>query len=155
MKVWIDADACPKMIKEFVFKVAGRLQLPVTLVANSGMFVPRSNWVSLVVVDKGVDEADRHIVENSAPGDLVVTADIPLAASLVAKGVAAINPRGTVYSTDNVHEALATRNLMHDLREEGTITGGPPPLGPKDREKFANAIDRELTRLRNAAADGG
>ena len=148
MRIWIDADACPKMIKEFVFKVSHRLKVPVVLVANSGMHVPRSNLVSLVVVGKGIDEADHHILENCALGDLVVTADIPLASSLIDKGVVAINPRGTVYTPDNVKEALATRNLMQDLREEGTLTGGPPPFGPRDREQFANGIDRELTRLR-------
>ena len=147
MRIWIDADACPKMIKDFVFKVSGRLKVPVVLVANSGIHVPRSKLVSLVVVGKAIDEADQHILENCAVGDLVVTADIPLASSLIDKGVVAINPRGTVYTTDNVKEALATRNLMQDLREEGTMSGGPPPLGPRDREKFANAIDRELTRL--------
>ncbi len=148
MRIWIDADACPRIIKDFVYKVSGRLKLPAVLVANSAIHVPRSNLVSLVVVGKGLDQADRHILANCAPGDLVVTADIPLASALIDKGAAAIDPRGTVYSPDNVKEALATRNLMQDLREEGTITGGPPPLGPRDRENFANAIDRELTRLR-------
>lgn len=147
MRIWIDADACPKMIKEFVFKVSRRLKIPVVLVANSGLHIPRSNLVSLVVVGKEIDAADRHILEHSTEGDLVVTADIPLASSLIDKGVAAINPRGMVYTPDNVKEALATRNLMQDLREEGTMPGGPPPLGPRDREVFANAIDRELTRL--------
>lgn len=147
MRIWIDADACPKMIKEFVYKVSRRLEIPVVMVANSGIPVPRSNLVSLVVVGKGMDEADHHILENCAVGDLVVTADIPLASSLIDKGVVAINPRGAVYTPDNVKEALATRDLMQGLREEGTMTGGPPPLGPRDREKFANAIDRELTML--------
>ena len=103
--------------------------------------------MSLVVVGREKDEADRHILENCAVGDLVVTADIPLASSLVDKGVVAINPRGSVYPPDNVKEALATRNLMQDLREEGMLSEGPPPLGLRDREKFADAIDRELTRL--------
>ena len=147
MKIWIDADACPKMIKEFVFKISRRLKIPVVLVANSAIHVPRSNLVSLVVVGKGIDEADRHILEACAVGDLAVTADIPLASSLVDKGVVAIDPRGGVYTPDNVKEALATRNLMHGLREEGTMQGGSPPLGPRDREKFANAMDRELTRI--------
>ena len=147
MRIWIDADACPKMIKDFVFKVSHRLQVPVILVANSGIHVPRSNRVSLVVVGKAIDEADRHILKNCAGGDLVVTADIPLASSLVDKGVVAIDPRGKVYTADNVKEALATRNLTQELREEGIMSGGPPPLGPRDREKFANAIDRELTQL--------
>ncbi len=147
MTIWIDADACPRMIKDFVFKVSRRLKLPVVLVANAGMQVPRSALVSLVVVDKGLDVADQHILTHCEGGDLVVTADIPLAAALVDKGIVAINPRGMVYTADNVQEALATRNLMTDLREEGTISGGPPPLGPRDREQFANALDRELTRL--------
>ncbi len=147
MRIWIDADACPRMIKDFVYKVSRRLKVPVILVANSGMQVPRSNLVSLVVVGKEIDEADHHILENCALGDLVVTADIPLASLLIDKGVVTINPRGTVYTSDDVKEALATRNLMQDLREEGTMSGGPPPLGSRDKEKFANAIDRELTRL--------
>lgn len=148
MKIWIDADACPKMIKEFVYKVSARLKVPVVLVANSGMHVPKSNLVSLIVVGKNIDEADHYILDQCAVGDLVVTADIPLASDLVDKGVVTINPRGNVYTPDNVKEALATRNLMYDLREEGTATGGPPPLGPRDKEKFANAIDREITKLR-------
>jgi uncharacterized protein YaiI (UPF0178 family) len=151
MKIWIDADACPNMVKEFVYRVSRRLSLPVVLVANSGIHVPRSNLVSLVVVGRALDEADRHILDHCVVGDLVVTADIPLAAALVGKGVATINPRGTVYTPDNVQEALATRNLMHSLREEGTMSGGPPPLGAREMAIFANAMDRELTRLRRRA----
>lgn len=151
MTIWIDADACPKMIKDFLFKVSSRLKIRVALVANKAIHVPRSNLVSLAVVAKGLDSADRHILEHCTPGDLVITADIPLAAALIDKGVVAINPRGTVYTLNNVKEALATRNLKQDLRDEGTMTGGPPPLGPRDREKFANAIDRELTRLRRGS----
>ena len=147
MKIWIDADACPKMIKDFIYKVSRRLEVPVILVANSGIHIPRSNLVSLMVVGKGMDEADHHILANCAVGDLVITADVPLASSLIDKGATAINPRGTVYTPDNVKEALAMRNLMQDLREEGTMSGGPPPLGPRDMAKFANAIDREMTRL--------
>ncbi len=150
MKIWIDADACPRPVKEVVFKTSIRLQIPVTLVANSAMFVPRSPLVTLQVVGGGVDEADRHIQTQAASGDLVVTADIPLAAALVEKGVVAIDPRGLVYSPNNVKEALATRNLMQDLRDSGLAQGGPAPLGPKDRERFTNALDRELTRLRKA-----
>ena len=147
MKIWIDADACPRMTKETVFKAAFRLKVPLVLVANRGMEVPRGALVSLVVVGKEIDEADRHIARHSAPGDLVVTADIPLAALLVDRGVVAIDPRGRVFTTDNVKEALATRNLMHDLRESGIQEGGPAPLGPRDREQFANALNRELTKL--------
>jgi len=151
MTIWIDADACPRMIKELVFKTSRRLKLPVVLVANSQMHVPPSNLISLVVVGKNIDEADQHILTESAVGDMVITADIPLASALVDKGVACISTRGQVYTASNVKEALATRNLMHDLREEGVMTGGPAALGPRDREQFANAIDRELTRLQRTA----
>ncbi len=152
MTIWVDADACPKMIKELVFKAAVRLKIPAILVANSGMAVPRSALIRLVVVGKSMDEADRHILAQCSVGDLVVTADIPLAAALVDKGIAAVNPRGTVYTTDNVKEALATRNLMQELRESGVMQGGPAPLGPADKAAFANALDRELTRLRKQTA---
>jgi len=147
MKIWIDADACPKMIKEFLFKACHRLKVPTILVANRSMFVPRSALVSMVVVGKGMDEADHHILEHCSENDLVVTADIPLAAALVDKGIVALNPRGRVYTTDNVKEDLATRDLMQELREGGLLQGGPPPLGQADKEKFANAFDREMTRL--------
>jgi len=147
MKIWIDADACPRMTKETVFKAAFRLKVAVELVANRGMEVPRAALVTLVVVGKEVDEADRHIAEHSAAGDLVITADIPLASKLVDQGVVAIDPRGRVFTTGNVKEALATRDLMHDLRESGIQGGGPAPLGPRDRELFANALNRELTKL--------
>jgi hypothetical protein len=151
MKIWIDADACPRMVKEVVFKAAARLGVPALLVANAPQALPRSEHISLVVVGKDVDEADRYILAHSAPSDLVVTADIPLASLLVDKGVVAVDPRGRVYSDANVKEALATRDLMHGLRESGLMQGGPPALGPKDRERFANALDRELTRLRRPA----
>lgn len=150
MRIWIDADACPRGIKDFLFKAALRLGVPATLVANSGMFVPRSPLIRLVVVGGGIDEADRYIREHSAAGDLAVSADIPLAAALVDRGVTVIDPRGTVYSANNVKEALATRNLMHDLRESGQQTRGPPPLGPNDQARFANAFDREATKLARA-----
>lgn len=148
MQIWIDADACPKMIKEFVYGASTRLNVPTVLVANSGMFVPRSPLIRLVVVGGRVDEADRYILEHCAAGDLVVSADIPLASALVDKGVAVVDPRGTVYSAGNVKEALATRNLMQELRESGLQQGGPAPLGPNDKARFANAFDREMTRLR-------
>ncbi len=147
MKIWIDADACPKLVKEFLYKAATRLQVPTTLVANSGMFVPRSPLLRLEVVGNRIDEADRFIAEHAAPGDLAVTADIPLAATLVDKGIAVVDPRGVVYSPGNVKEALATRNLMQELRESGLEQGGPPPFAQKDVARFANAFDREITRL--------
>jgi len=151
MRIWIDADACPRGIKDFLFKAAMRLGVPATLVANSGLFVPRSPLIRLVIVGGGIDEADRYIREHSAAGDLAVSADIPLAAALVDRGVTVIDPRGTVYSENNVKEALATRNLMQHLRESGERTAGPPPLGPNDQARFANAFDREATRLIRAA----
>ena len=147
MRIWIDADACPRPVRQFVFKACRRLEVPATLVANSGQDLPRSPLFSAVVVGKGVDAADHHILEQSAVGDLVVTADIPLAAELVRKGVAAVDPRGRVYTPDNVSEALATRNLMAELREQGVMQGGPPPRGTNDQVQFANAFDREVTRL--------
>lgn len=151
MKIWIDADACPRMAKEVVFKAAFRLQVPTILVANRDVAPPRAALVSLVVVGREIDAADRHIAAHSGAGDVVVTADIPLAATLVDRGVVAIDPRGRVFTPANVKEALATRNLMQDLRDSGVMDGGPPPLGAKDKERFANALDRELTRLRRAS----
>ncbi|MFI5399462.1 MAG: YaiI/YqxD family protein [SAR324 cluster bacterium] len=147
MQIWIDADACPRPIKDFLFKAALRLGVPAILVANSGMFVPRSPLIRLVVVGRGIDEADRYIRDHSAAGDLAVSADIPLASALVDRGVTVIDPRGIVYTANNVKEALATRNLMQDLRESGQQTRGPPPLGPNDQARFANAFDREATKL--------
>lgn len=148
MRIWIDADACPRMTKEVVYKTALRLKLPVTLVANSPMAIPRSDRVTLAVVAQGPDVADRHILQHASPEDLVITADIPLAAELVRGGILAIDPRGRVYTEANVGEALATRDLMQDLRDGGMMGGGPPPLTARDREQFTNALDRELTRLR-------
>jgi len=148
MKIWIDGDACPRAVKALVFKTALRLQVPAELVANRALDVPRSPLLRATVVGGAVDAADRHILAQAAPGDLAITADIPLASALVDKGVAALDPRGTVYNADNVKEALATRNLMQDLREGGLLEGGPPPLGRNDAAAFANALDRELTRLR-------
>ena len=145
--IWIDADACPRPARAFVLKAGARLRVPITLVANNGVGMPRSALVRTVVVGKGLDAADHYILAQSTAGDLVVTADIPLAAALIRKGVAAVDPRGRVFTADNVSEALATRNLMADLREQGFVQGGPPPRGANDQAQFANAFDRELTRL--------
>lgn len=147
MKVWIDADACPKIIKEFIFKAAFRHQVPVVLVANSSMFIPPSPLISLQIVGKSLDEADRYILEHATSGDLVVSADIPLVAALVSKGVLAINPRGEVYTEENAQEALAVRNLMQELRDGGLVQGGPSALGPKDLTLFANSFEKEMTKL--------
>ena len=128
MKIWIDADACPKMVKEIVFKASFRLSIHVTLVANNSMTIPLSSLVTLKVVGKKFDEADHYILDQSCRGDLVITADIPLAASLVNKGVLAINPRGEVYTDDNIQEILEMRDLMKTLRDGNLIQGGPPSL---------------------------
>jgi uncharacterized protein YaiI (UPF0178 family) len=147
MKVWIDADACPKMVKELIFKASFRLKVDVCLVANSYLTIPLAPNLSFVKVDSGADVADAYIVEHSSEDDLVVTADIPLAALIVEKGATAINPRGEIYTEENISERLSVRNFMQDLRDGGVDTGGPPPLGPKDKERFANAFDRIMTQL--------
>ncbi len=147
MKIWIDADACPKIVKELIFKASYRLQVPVCLVANSYLSIPHAPQISLIQVDKGADVADQYIVDNCSPADLVVTADIPLAAFIVEKGATAINPRGELYTEENIRERLSVRDFMQDLRDGGVDTGGPPPLGPKDKERFANSFDRIMTKL--------
>ncbi len=147
MKVWIDGDACPGIIKELIFNTSAKRQFAVSIVANSYMQIPRSPIISLVVVEKKFDEADRHIVDCALKGDLVITADIPLASLLIDKEVSAMNPRGKIYTAQNVKEELALRNLREELRGGGIIRGGPAPFGVKDKEIFANAFDRELTRL--------
>jgi uncharacterized protein YaiI (UPF0178 family) len=147
MKVWIDADACPKMVKELIYKASFRLKVDVCLVANSYLTIPLAPNLSFIKVDSGADVADAYIVEHSSEEDLVVTADIPLAALIVKKGATAINPRGEIYTEENISERLSVRNFMQDLRDGGVDTGGPPPLGPKDKERFANAFDRIMTQL--------
>ncbi len=146
MKIWIDADACPKIVKEVVFKTSSRLKLQVCLVANAQLNIPMSPYISFVKVEKGADMADSYIVENSTPEDLVITADIPLASLIVEKGAMAINPRGEIYTEENISERLSVRDFMQELRDSGLDTGGPPPLGPKDKERFTNALDRILTK---------
>lgn len=146
-KIWIDADACPKMVKEVIFSVSGRKNIPVTLVANSFMQIPHSPLIDLVQVDKGADEADFYIVENSNKNDLVITADIPLAKLLVDKGTTAINPRGEIYTEENINERLSMRDFMTELRDSGMVTGGPAPLGQKDKIAFTNSLDRIITKM--------
>ena len=147
MKVWIDADACPKLVKEIIFKASFRLKVDVCLVANSYMQIPQSPHISLIQVEKGADMADFYIVEHLEASDLVITADIPLASAVVEKNATAINPRGEIYTEENISERLSVRNFMQDLRDSGIDTGGPPPLNAKDKEKFANAFDRIMTQL--------
>ena len=147
-KIWIDADACPKVIKEIIFKTSSRLQLPVTLVANSNMHIPLTPLINLVTVAQGADVADTYIVEHVTPSELVITADIPLANFIVEKGALAINPRGEIYTEENIGEALAMRNFMQDLRDGGMTLGGPDSFGPKDKAAFANALNSLLAQNR-------
>lgn len=146
-KIWIDADACPKMVKEVIFNVSGRKNIPVTLVANSFMQIPHSPLIDLVQVDQGADVADFYIVENSNKDDLVITADIPLAKLLVDKETTAINPRGEIYTEENINERLSMRDFMTELRDSGMVTGGPAPLGQKDKIAFTNSLDRIITKM--------
>jgi len=147
LQIWIDADACPKVIKEILFRAAERVQIPLVLVANQPMQVPRSRWLRTVRVAAGFDVADHYIAERVQPGDLVVTADIPLAATVVEKGGEALNPRGERYTTENIRERLAMRNFMEELRGAGLQTGGPAALDQADRKAFADALDRLLSRM--------
>ena len=145
MQIWVDADACPGDVKELLFRAAKRTKTKVTLVANQAMRTPRSEFVDSLLVPAGMNVADRRIVELVQPGDLVITADIPLAAQVVAKGGQALNPRGELYTEANVGERLAMRNLLDELRGGGQITGGPANFSAKDRQAFANQLDRWLT----------
>lgn len=147
MKIWIDADACPKVIKEVIFKFSARLNIQVCLVANSYMNIPHNNLISFVKVDSGADEADKYIAENVNLNDLVITADIPLASEIVKKGVLAINPRGEIYDEDNVSERLSMRDFMKDLRDNGLVTGGPDAFSAKDKINFTNSLNKILTKL--------
>ena len=146
MQIWVDADACPAVIKDILYRVAERLQLNVTLVANQLMRVPPSRFISALQVPQGADVADAEIVRLLAKGDLVVTGDIPLAADVLAKGGYALNPRGEFYTEDNIAQQLTMRKFMEELRSGGVDTGGPAPFGHADRQNFANQLDRHLAR---------
>lgn len=148
MQIWVDADACPKVIKEILFRVAERLQIPLVLVANQFLQVPSSPLITTIRVAKGADVADQRIVEKIGAGDLVVTADIPLAAAAIDKGGHALNPRGEFYSLENIGERLSLRNFLSELRDNGVQTGGPAPLNQRDRQNFANQLDRFLAKIR-------
>jgi uncharacterized protein len=145
MQIWVDADACPGEVKELLFRVAKRTKTKATLVANQPMRTPRSEFIDSLLVPGGMNVADRRIVELVQSGDLVVTADIPLAAAVVAKGGQALDPRGELYTEANVGERLAVRNLFDELRGAGQITGGPANFNAKNRQAFANQLDRWLT----------
>lgn len=147
MEIWVDSDACPRAIKEIALKAAQRLKLTITFVANQAQHLPRADTVRFVQVDKGQDVADSYIVAHAQLGDLVITQDIPLAAELVAKNIHAINPRGELYTPANVRERLNMRDFMDGMRGAGLVTGGPPPFNEKDKQLFANSLDRLLTKL--------
>lgn len=140
--IWVDADACPGVIKDILYRAAQRASTQVTLVANRALQVPRTHWIKTIQVPRGFDVADNHIVEMAAPGDLVITADIPLAAAVVGKGANALNPRGELYTRDNVQGLLDMRNFMDTLRSSGVETGGPPALSNSDRQMFASQLER-------------
>jgi len=145
MKIWVDADACPTVIKEILFRATQRTQTPLTLVANQHIPVPRSRLITTLQVKAGFDVADNEIVKRVQPGDLVIPSDIPLAAEVIKKGAQALNPRGELYSTENIRSRLNMRDFMDTFRASGVHTGGPPPLNQSDRQAFANQLDRMLT----------
>lgn len=151
MRLWLDADATPREVKEICYRAAERLKLETILVANQRIQLPLGGaHVSAVRVDGGPDVADRYIAEHAAGGDVAVTADIPLAALLVPKGVLVLDPRGDEYTADTIGERLSVRNFMDGLRSTGVETGGHGVYGPREKQLFANALDRTLTRARKA-----
>jgi len=150
MKIYVDADAFPNAIKDIVFRAAERLKISLILVANQTVRIPDSHCISSIKVGNGPDVADDKIAELAQKGDLVITADIPLANRIVEKQAFALNHRGELYTDENIKERLATRDLMDQLRSAGIDTGGPPPLTQKDRKAFADQFDRFLTRHRAA-----
>jgi uncharacterized protein YaiI (UPF0178 family) len=148
MRIWIDADACPRAVKDVVFRASQRTSTPVSVVANKAMHVPPSELISMIQVAGGPDVADDHIAEHAGAGDIAITADIPLAARLVDARVVVLTPRGEELDHENVQERLSVRDFMSDLRDTGVMTGGPRAFSEKDKRSFANALDRALSRAR-------
>jgi uncharacterized protein YaiI (UPF0178 family) len=146
MKIWVDADACPYEIKQVIIRTARRLKIPAVFVANKHIGVPDSAYVSTVRVGMGPEVADAYIAQHGEPCDFAVTQDIPLASALVPKGVTVINPRGELYTEENIRERLSIRNFMQDLREAGSITPGPKEFGQREKQRFSDTFDRELTK---------
>ncbi len=145
-QIWVDADACPKVVKEILFRAANRVGIALILVANQPLQVPKSRHIRTIQVGAGFDVADNYIVQQAQADDLVVTADIPLAAEVVAKGCLALNPRGELYTDENIRQRLNMRDFMDTLRSSGVHTGGPASLSQADRQAFANQLDRLLAR---------
>ena len=148
MHIWVDADACPKPVKEILFRAAAKREVMVTLVANQPLHTPPSKYISTVQVPAGFDVADNEIVERIEPGDLVVTADIPLAAEVIEKQAIALNPRGELYTPENIRERLNMRDFMSELRDTGVQTGGNACYGNREKQAFANQLDRLLASAR-------
>ena len=146
MKIWVDADACPKAVKEILYRVAERTEISVILVANSPLHLPHSSFIHLIQVGSGADIADDEIADKCEVGDLVITADIPLAARVVEKGAQALDPRGTIYDKNNIGQVLSMRNFMDELRGSGVETGGPSGFGQKEKFNFANALDKFIAQ---------
>ncbi|MCK4864185.1 MAG: YaiI/YqxD family protein [Gammaproteobacteria bacterium] len=149
MQIWVDADACPKVIKEILYRIAERAKIHVILVANQSLVIPPSAFIKSIRVSAGFDVADNYIVQEIEKGDLIITADIPLAAEVIEKGGHALNPRGELYSTETIKQKLVMRDLMDELRGTGEIIGGgPPPLNQRDRREFANQLDKFVAKWR-------
>ncbi|MBT8066882.1 MAG: YaiI/YqxD family protein [Gammaproteobacteria bacterium] len=146
MKIWVDADACPVVIKEILYRAADRTHTKLVLVANQALQTPNSEFISTVQVPRGFDVADDEIVKRCEPGDLVITSDIPLAAEIIAKGGHALSPRGEMHTTENIRARLNMRDFLDTMRASGVDTGGPPAFSQRDRQDFANNLDRFLTR---------
>jgi uncharacterized protein YaiI (UPF0178 family) len=147
MHIWVDADACPAVIKTILYRAAQRLQIAMTLVANQPLSTPLSPFIRTLQVPRGFDVADNEIAQSVKAGDLVITADIPLASDVIARGAHALDPRGELYTPDNIRERLQMRNFMDELRGSGIQTGGPATLDQADRKRFADQLDRLLRRI--------
>lgn len=148
MNIWVDADACPKVIKDILFRVADRTKISVTFVANQWLRLPDSAFINLIQVEQGLDIADDKIAVDCVAGDLIITADIPLAARVVEKGALALDPRGTIYDRNNIGQILDMRDFMDSLRGSGIETGGPKSFGQRERQKFANELDKFIAQRR-------
>lgn len=146
VSLWVDADACPRVIRDILFRAAVRVEVPLILVANHVLQVPLSPWITMTQVPAGFDVADNYIVQQVRENDLVITSDIPLAAELIEKGAQVITSRGERYTRQNIGQRLNMRDFMETMRSSGEVTGGPSTLGVRDKQAFANALDRYLAR---------
>lgn len=140
--IWVDADACPNIIKDILFKASTRTQIPLTLIANQYLRTPATHWITSIQVEKGFDEADHELVRRVKPGDLVITSDIPLADEIIQKKGGVLTPRGEILSKDNIKSRLNIRDFMDTMRSSGVQTGGPPPMSSSEKQSFSNALDK-------------